>query len=394
MKILLINEYDKFGGTEVQTKREYDMWREKGACVYCIFIRKNSDLYKNDPYVFYYHKKIGKLKNIVGKFITDEKLYWFIRNKIDEINPDIIHINNVFYSPYAIYKAVGNRKCIQTLRDYKAVCPKSTACYDNWEICEQTIGINCIKCAIFSKGVKRKIKILGQYFSLLRVRKYRKKYVDKFITPSIKLKDYCNKARMDAICIANSFDLSLVKNFKKITESTKVFLYYGNIVEHKGIKQLIEAFQLFSHDKDTELHIVGACAKEMKSWIQQYADDDKIKIFDYMDHNKILKKLQSVYAVVVPSLWMENYPNTVLEGFATECIVLVSNRGGMVEQIQDDKRIFDVLDREDIINKLNYVFYLPEKEREDILKSQMQYLFQHNDPENYYVNLLKCIGQI
>lgn len=390
MKILIINEYDVAGGTEVQTKREYDMWKMKGDNPYCIFLRKNSDIYSNDTNIFFYPQKIGKVRNLKGKFFLDKKLYKFVEHKIEEINPDVIHINNVFYSPYAIYKAAGSRKCLQTLRDYKVVCPKSTKCFYNWEICNQRMGKGCIKCIFFSKGAFSKIRVLGQCICFLRVDKYRRRCVDKFITPSEKLREYCINVDLPTICISNPFDFSILKGFTKKLGEIKIFLYYGKVADFKGIKQLVQAFNVFSINKSVELHIVGQCDDNILKWIKK-EKNSKIKVFGRMKHNDVLEKLQSVYAVVVPSLWIENYPNTVLEGFATECIVLASNRGGMLEQVNNENCIFDVLDHADIIEKLEYAYYLAEDERERIIDRQKKYLQCHNRIESYYSKLKECI---
>lgn len=390
MKVLIINETDTAGGTEVQTKREYDMWKKEGEVPYCIFLRKSGDIYGTDRNVYFYKEKIGKIRNLKGKFFLDKRLYKFIKSKIEEINPDLIHINNIFYSPYAVYKAIGTRKCVQTLRDYKVICPKSTKCFPDWEICNQRMGIGCIRCILFSRGILCKMKVCAQCICFLKADRYRRKYVNKFITPSEKLKEYCISVNLPAICIHNPFDFSIMDNFHKCLEQTKIFLYYGKVAEYKGIKQLVEAFRDFSINKSVELHIVGQCDREILDWMKTQ-ESPQIKIFDRMDQGDILKKLQCVYAVLVPSLWIENYPNTVLEGFAAECIVLASNRGGMTEQINDKNCIFDVLNRSDIVEKLEYAYYLSEDERRRIIVRQKEYLKYHNKIECYYQNLKESI---
>lgn len=387
MKYILINDLYVAGGTEIQSKRETEYFLKAGHEVLYITF---------DPKLKYHEKKsenhinLSQGERMIDRFVCNKKTYNELRKIIVEFNPDFIHLNNTYLSAPAIYKAVRGFYCIQTIRDYAYVCPKSTCILNDYSICPGMKYKNCIKNCMPHKP-KELLKFFAKYVALKQNRKLQKQSVNFFLSPSQRLTDYCNKHDYDTKCVNNSFDFNLIKDFKKNNDcGKKIYLYYGMVAEIKGVTKLVEAFKTFAKDKeDVELHIVGRF-KDLT--IKDLKCDEKIKYFEPVPYDKMLEKLRSVYVVVVPSLWIENYPNTVLEGFATDCIVLGSDRGGMTEQIGDEKRIFDVMNIEEIIETLNYSYNLSEEEKRNILEQQHKYLETHNKQEDYYNRVITVIN--
>lgn len=388
MKYILINDLYFAGGTEVQSKREFEYFTNKGHEVLYITF---------DPKLEYHQSKqknhinLSKGEVLKDRFICNRKTYMELKKIITEFNPDFIHLNNTYLSAPAIYKAVKKYFCIQTIRDYAYVCPKSTCIHKDYSICN---GMQCKKCLkkCIPHKPKELLKFVAKYIALKQNKKLQKESINLFLSPSQKLTDYCNNHGYNTKCVNNPFDFSIVNNFEKENNiEKKIYLYYGMVAEIKGVIKLIEAFKKFDIDKDdVELHIVGRL-KDIS--LKDLKCDEKIKYYEPLPYDEMIKKLQTVYSVVVPSLWIENYPNTVLEGFATNCIVLASDRGGMVEQIEDDNCIFDIMNVEDVIESLNYSYKLDDEEREKILHRQQNYLKQHNQQEDYYRKIIDILKE-
>ncbi len=386
MRYILINDLYVAGGSEVQSKREADYFQKAGHEVLYITF---------DPKLKYHESKnknhinLSRKDSLKDRFLCNKKTYNELKNIIANFNPDFIHLNNTYLSAPAIYKAVKDYYCIQTIRDYAYVCPKSTCILNDYSICSGMKYKNCIKNCM-PHNPKQLLKFFAKYIALKQNRKLQKKSVDLFLSPSQRLTDYCNDHEYKTKCVNNPFDFNIINEFKKVNNNDKkIYLYYGMVAEIKGVTKLIEAFKIFAKDKDdVELHVMGRL-KELT--IKDLKCDEKIKYFEPVSYNKMIEKLQSIYTVIVPSLWIENYPNTVLEGFATECIVLGSNRGGMTEQIQDKNCIFDVMNINDIIKSLNYSYNLAEEERRHILKEQYNYLETHNKQEDYYKKIIDIL---
>lgn len=388
-RYILINDYYTIGGTEVQSKRELEYFLKAGHEVMYITFDPNLKYHESRTEN---HLNLSQNYKITDRFLCNKKNYVELKNIIKDFKPDFIHLNNIYLSAPAVYKAVKDIYCIQTIRDYSCVCPKSTCVLRDNTICTGMKYKRCIKNCVPFKP-KELIKFLGKYLALIRNKKLKKEAVDLFLSPSQKLTDYCNDHDYKTECVNNPFDFRVIKDFNKIeSESKKIYLYYGVISKVKGITQLVEAFKKFAVGKeDVELHIIGK-VKDLS--VEELNLDDKIKYFEALPYDKMLEKLQSVYSVVVPSLWIENYPNTVLEGFATRCIVLASDRGGMVEQVEDKRCIFDVLNCEDIIRALEYSYNLNEKEKNELLKEQYKYLEEHNTQDKYYKKILEMVEKL
>lgn len=391
MKFIIINDYYTAGGCEVQSKRELELFSQKGHIVKYITI---------DPKLKYHescqpnHLNLAYHWSQKERFICNKRLCNEIKSIIKDFSPDFIHLENIYLSAPAVYQAIKGNFCLQTIRDFSIVCVKSTCIKKDCSICSGINFENCIRNCMPLK-IKDFIIFWGRYIALKLNNHYRKLSVNKFISPSKCLTYYCNNHGYNTICINNPFDNAILKNFKKIyaPSQKKIFLYYGVVSERKGVLRIIEAFHIFlSKGNNAELHIIGKLDRIREKDLNC---SESIKYFSFMPYPEIIKKLQSVYSVIVPSIWLENYPNTVLEGFATECIVLGSNRGGIPEQIETQECIFDVLNTKDIVRALEFAFSLNDEERFLILEKQKDYLRKHNTQDVYYrkvINILKENG--
>lgn len=381
MKVLLINDYIECGGAELQTKREMSNLMNHGdEVLFLSFDKKNSPIEKN------INVKINR--NFISKVYNKLFVNPFIKRKVKRIvkdfKPDFIHINNIFACPISVYSALNNYVVLQTMRDYGAVCPKTTCIYDNYSECEGYKYSNCKKC-IKKSGFKAKFK----NYSFNRINKYKFKCVNKFICPSEALTEKCSKNNHNIVCINNPFDFSKVfVKEKKICEK-KTYLYYGMIEEIKGIYKLIEAFKIFSKDKDVELVFIGKIQDADKQRFTDYLNNNKnISYLGYMKNTEILEKFNDVYCVVVPSLWIENYPNTVLEPMANKTLVIGSNRGGIKGMIKNESLLFNITDINDIVDKLNYTYNLNPDSYMDIVNSNYEKVRINNTLDKYYDSLM------
>lgn len=314
----------------------------------------------------------------------NHNLYKKIRFYINKLNPDVIHVNNLYVSPKAQYKALKGYKTFRTLRDYFSVCPKKTGIYNDYKICSGRKNNDCIELCL-GKSVESYLKMY-KFDNLLRLNS---KYVKSFITPSDRLKNsslYNGYKEVYCIndCIKTEQKLSLDD---KIKFENKKYLYFGAINENKGIYKFIDSFNKYCRDKNhnIELNIVGNGSKENIDKLNKIiAKNSRIKYLGFLEHSQVMKFLEQVYCVVVPSLWVENYPNTVLEAMLTKCIVIGSNRGGIPEMINDCGIMFDILSSESIISVIDRSFKLSFNEYEKRIEKGIKYVHNHNSQEIYY----------
>lgn len=390
MKILIINELLISGGAEQSCLKTKKILEKNSHEVY--YLNFDNKFEKNILEVEN-QKNIINIKipnNNINKSILNVYYYLKIRKTIKKINPDKIILNNIFSSPITILKALRGFEVYQIIRDYFPVCPKSTMIKNDLSVCEGYKYEDCLKC---QDNIQMKVKIAR----IKKLEKLRKTILKKVIAPSQKLTDYLSNYGYDAICVNNPIEITnKCENIEKSNNSdTKEFLYLGGVNEIKGIYKFIDAFNEVSKDKNIKLTIIGkGTSKEDEQKINEYVNkNSKIIYLGYKSHNEVIDVIDKFHFIVVPSLWMENYPTTALEGMLYKCLVLGSNRGGIPEIIGEDRGfIFDVTKKDNIRQVIEKSCNLTEEEYCNIISNAYNYVISNNSYERYYENLMKVFN--
>lgn len=130
------------------------------------------------------------------------------------------------------------------------------------------------------------------------------------------------------------------------------FLYVGRIVEPKGIRQLLEAWEIHHrsyHDDTLTLAGEGILLNEMR---ERYGDDKGIIMAGYVSYDRIYSYYKECDVVVQPTLednWSLVIPEAMSCGRAVMCSIY---NGGYPELVKDSVNgySFDPLDKEDFVN--------------------------------------------
>lgn len=130
------------------------------------------------------------------------------------------------------------------------------------------------------------------------------------------------------------------------------FLYVGRIVEPKGIRQLLEVWEIHhrSYPDDTlTLAGEGILLNEM---CERYGDDKGIIMAGYVSYDRIYSYYKECDVVVQPTLednWSLVIPEAMSCGRAVMCSIY---NGGYPELVKDSVNgySFDPLDKEDFVN--------------------------------------------
>ncbi len=388
MRILLINDLYEHGGTEVQTRREKNILESEGHTVCLLTFDKHIRAVIGTKCHINIVREYNLIQKLYYNFFLDRKLMQEVLTIIKEFNPDVVHLNNIVFSPNTMYQAIEGARAVQTIRDYTHICPKGTCVYNDLKGCDGYKNSNC-----FKRCARLDPKLSIKRFLLSHVAVVRNRAIDVFLCPSEKLTEYCNHNNIKAINVSNSFDFSLIEgidqgfNHEKLS-SKKTYLYFGEMVEHKGIFQLLDAFLDFSKHKDVELLLAGDCKKEnIKIQLGTYLNN-KIKYLGKVAYDDIFGILHKTHTVVVPSLWLENYPNTILEAMAMRCLVIGSNRGGIPEMIGDQNMLFNVLDKDDIVDKLTATYEMDTEQYVEIVEKNREKIMHNNSTQKYYESLM------
>jgi glycosyltransferase involved in cell wall biosynthesis len=115
--------------------------------------------------------------------------------------------------------------------------------------------------------------------------------------------------------------------------------FIGQLAPHKGIHLLIEAFLLIP-DTRLQLFIYGdeeQFPKYVNKLKKRTDKEDRIHWKgSFHDEKSLTNIFRGIDVLVVPSLWYENSPNTILEAFAHKTPVICTELGGMAELVKND----------------------------------------------------------
>lgn len=365
MKILQINDdYERLGGAETYFFNLINLLKKKGHQVF-IFAIRGKPMKTKDTLV------VGEAKSFLGHYFSSKifnfKVYFKLKKLIAKTRPDIIHLHNNYLTPFSVLLAIRGHKVVQTIHDYMILCPHGSMVKKNsLEVCRGNIGLKCFKnnCLSFHN-------LLISYLPFkLRVAAS-KRVVNKFISPSKKLKEY-----LEVFGFQNVQNLPYFLNVKNYCFNPKLkkdgnILYIGRLVKEKGISDLINTLpEVVSKINQAHLTVVGdgPQRKHLASLAKKLGMTNKVNFVGKIPHKKIKEYYQEASVVIVPSLCLDNSPNVIYEAFSSGRPVIASNRGGMADFVKDGEtgfifesgninelaeKIITVLKEEDLFERLS-----------------------------------------
>ena len=379
MKILLVNEYLEYQGAEEIVKKQYDLLGVDNEVYILAFNDGRFDKKK-----FYTEKyKIIRIP-FVDKIIFSPIYYYIIRQFLRKIDPDLIIAHNIFSSPITVYKAFKGYKTIQVVHDYKIVCPTSKCVKDKGKtICNGYNNNKCWRCCSHGIG---KIKLRLQFEVLQKVNYVRKKYVWLFLSPSSKLADYLRMYGFNFKVLNNPIELYFEHGLKKhfLKANIRTIVYVGAIREDKGVALFLDT--LINSGINFKIDLFGKI--DDKYDLSRYECDSRISFKGKKEHSEILSLITEYDFMIVPSMWMENYPTTILEAMASGLVVVGSDRGGIPEMLSDSRGLVYKFGDEESLKSILTKIYNIEQDEYDMLRERAYEYVIHNNSEKNYKNKL------
>lgn len=347
MKVLIIhNEYQQYGGEDTVVKNELKLLRDAGHSVHVEIISN--------------HQIKGlwsKLSAALG-LVFSWKSYFAVKKLIKEIRPDVIHVHNFFplWSPSIFYACKSlNTPVVLTLHNYRTLCPTALLMYDG-KVTEKSITDG--PWWSVSKKIYRG-SFLGTFLLalMISIHKYLgtwNKQVSKFIvlTQFAKVKFSSAGFLANKIAVKPNFvDIEFDQN-KKTLDST--FLFVGRLSEEKGIRTLNKAVE---KNPSLKVTIVGT--------------GPQVEVLCHSNFNHLGKQsLESVFAqmqkhmaLVMPSIWYEGFPMTLVEAYANGLPVIASRIGALEELVEHGVTglLFEVGNSESLAQTMHWALDHPQE---------------------------------
>lgn len=253
---------------------------------------------------------------------------------IDAFKPDIIHMNNINFqlTPSIIYAAKKrNVPVVQTVHDYQMICPNHLLYnFDHNVICEACLKGSygtCVKNkCIHGSRVKSVIgAIEARLYSLLKT--YQK--VDLYICPSYFLEEKLLAAKELYQGKTKTIHNFISKNeFEASGENAKPYIAFaGRLSKEKGIELLAQTAKLLP---EYTFAVAGSGPDE-----ELLNAIENVKRVGFLTGEKLRNFMGNAKLLVVPSIWYENCPLSILESQSFGVPVVTMNHGGMAELVED-----------------------------------------------------------
>jgi glycosyltransferase involved in cell wall biosynthesis len=115
--------------------------------------------------------------------------------------------------------------------------------------------------------------------------------------------------------------------------------YLGRIHPYKGIHVMIQAMQLLKDCENIKLDIAGCDDskenKYQKDLMNTTRNATRIRWHSKLMPDQIGDFMKTIDVLVIPSVWLETGPMTILEAWAQGVPVLGSNLGGIAEWVEE-----------------------------------------------------------
>jgi glycosyltransferase involved in cell wall biosynthesis len=393
MNILLINKFHFLkGGSERHVFELSELLEKKGHKVFHFSMQDEKN--KADENEEYFVKAVDlhkfSLKNIFKYFYNFEaknKLEKFLKaNKID-----LAHLHNIDgqISP-SILRVLKKKNIpiVQTLHDYKLICPNAKLYAKNkiCLACKNGKYYNCIlKKCVHDSFLKSVLAAFESYFNKSFFK--RQNLIDVFIAPSKFMKEICVSFGIDEkkMVVINNFLND--EYFHKADEAVKAedyLLYFGRLESEKGVEVLLQSYKELREKQP--LKIVGD--GRMREALEKMAEgEEKIEFLGYKEQAELEDIIKKAKAIIIPSLWYENMPYNLIESLSLSKVVIAARTGGMSEMI-DDKVSGFLFKRGDVKDLAQTIDSLDNFDLKEVEKEAKKKALDYNS-ENFYKKLME-----
>jgi glycosyltransferase involved in cell wall biosynthesis len=333
VKILLVNKYWYIrGGAERIVFATKKVLEDAGHTVEVFGMHHEKNILSRPffaEYIDYKETNIIKKLKYSFRFIYNRQAKKQFEQVVKDFKPDVVHMHNIYHQLSFSLLSVTKKykiKTMMTLHDYKLLHPNYSLFKDGQILKPMTKSYwKCLFRPCYESRLKNILVICEAY-----VRKWLKLVdsIDYFLCPSQWMYDLMGKhgyATDKLVYVPNVVEKSKVKRVKR----TDTVLYFGRFSKEKGIDILLEAAK-----QTPDISYICIGTGPMKKEIQQKIDEEEIRnveLKSWMDKEKLNIYIAQARIVVVPSIWYENAPLSILEALDMGKIVIGTNIGGIPE---------------------------------------------------------------
>lgn len=377
MRILQIhNKYQTLGGEDVLFLAEHNMLVENGHVAEKLYF-DNKEI---SPTGF------DKLKTGIQS-IYNRSSARKVQDAITSFKPDVIHVQNFFplLSPAVFFVANRNRiPIVATINNYRLICANAILYRDN-HVCvdcvKKIIPMNGIihKCYHNSSAQSAAVTLMSSVHKILGTWQNR---VDRYI---IAMTDYGREVFINSSLNLPSNKCVVKPNFvfdPGVGKETRedFYLFFARLTEEKGVKTLIDSLNHFSY----KLKIIGD--GPLRPQVEEAVKNNPlVEFLGYQDLEFSINEIKKARALIMPSIWYEALPLTVLHSFSAGTPVIISDLPPFQELVRNNYNglHFKTGSGKNLAEKIKYFDSNPDLVRPMYFNARETYNLKYTKQKNY-----------
>lgn len=317
MRVLIVhNAYQQRGGEDSVVEAERELLAVHGHDV-SLYSRHNDELSGIAP------------GNALRQLFWSDRTFSDLGALQGNRRFEVIHVHNTFplISPSVYWLAAKFRvPVVQTLHNFRLHCPQAMY-LRNGAVCEECLGRipwrGAVRCC-YRDSFLQSSALAGMVTLHRALGTWRSK-----VTRYIALNEFCRNKFIEGGLPAER--IVVKPNFVDFPAPQVVdrdgFLFVGRLSPEKGIRTLVQAAREMKHGQvavagtGPDAGLLDGVAS-MQALGALSGDEVRIRMAKFM-------------ALVLPSIWYENFPRTLVEAFACGLPVIASRIGALAELVEE-----------------------------------------------------------
>lgn len=294
--------------------------------------------------------------------------------------PDVVHAHNTFplISPSLYYAAARARvPMVQTLHNFRLFCAQAMF-MRNGKVCEDCMGTLPWR-GIVRRCYRNSMAQSAVTVGMLGVHRAFGTYRDR-VTRYIALNEFCRDKFIEAGLPADR--IAIKPNFVDVPAPEvggvrSGALFVGRLSVEKGTAVLVDVAARRTHGV---IEVIGTGPEQ--SYLEHAPG---ITLLGLQAQEAVYARMRQAAYLLMPSIWYENLPRTLIEAFACGLPVIASRLGAMEQLVRDGETglLFEPGDPEALAKKMDWADGHPGEMVRMGIAARVEYEEKYTSGENF-----------
>ena len=368
-RVLVVhNRYQHQGGEDSVVTSEVDLLRARKHAV-LQYERHNSEV-----------ESLGKV-SLAAQTIWSRRTAREVTDLFRDFRPDVVHVHNTFplVSPAIYWLACRWRiPVVQTIHNFRLLCLQAMFLRSGL-VCEDCLGKSLARGVIRRcyRGSLSASAVAGLALQMHRLAGTFNKKITRYIALNAFCRDKLIEGGLPAgrIAVKPNFIEPLPQGPEERKGNP---LFVGRLAEEKGIDLLANVARRFG--SGAAIDVVGTGPLESR-----LTGRPGLRLLGAQAPDRVFELMRNAPCLIMPSIWYENMPRTLVEAYACGTPVIASRLGALTGLVLDGASglLFRAGDEADLAQKLNWALANPEAMRSMGRSARKIYQEEYTPDSNY-----------